>query len=109
MPVRDSTEWRHAILQKKVINLDGGGWGDHGHVLCAWDTCTNEGYESFKVRVRTHEEGQPEYVKVNDVWMPNWRYMNYVFCMERHKRYWLEAIKPGRSGMLPPGYRLSIL
>jgi hypothetical protein len=107
MPVRDSSEWRHAILQKKVINLDHAG---DRNIMCAWDTCTNDGYESFKVRVRTHAEGEPEFIQTKDGnYLPNFRYMNYVFCTERHKRYWLESIHPGRFGHLPKGYRLSIL
>jgi hypothetical protein len=107
MPVRDSTEWRHAIIQKKVINLDHDG---NRHVMCAWDTCERDGFEMYKVRVKTHN---PDFAEVtilpNGVVMPNERYMNYVFCSERHKQYWLASIRPGNNNNLPPGFRLAIV
>lgn len=94
MAVRDSTEWRHAIINKKVINLDHAG---DRHVMCAWDTCERDGLENHKVRVKTHQDGYEV------------RFMNYVFCSERHKQYWLASIRPGNNNNLPPGHRLSIL
>jgi hypothetical protein len=91
MPVRGTTAWRHAIIQKKVINLDHGG---SKHVMCAWDTCEKDGYENNKVVVH---EGVA----------PNIRDITYVFCTERHKAYWLNSVRDVNN--LPPGYRRSIL
>lgn len=68
--------------------------------MCAWDTCERNGIASISVRVRTHKEGVGPW----DI-----RYMHYVFCSERHKAYWLNAVQPGGSGHLPPGMKLSIL
>jgi hypothetical protein len=93
VPTRDTTRWRHAVLNRKVINRDRGGT----HVMCAWDTCEKDGYENNKVRVNTAAKGQEA------------RYMNYVFCSERHKQYWLNNCRPGSRNNLPPGYRQSIL
>jgi uncharacterized protein involved in tellurium resistance len=89
MPVRGTT---HAIIQKKVINLDHDG---DRHVMCAWDTCTNDGYEINKVRVNTAAPGHdPVYVQ-------------YVFCTERHKQYWINSTKS--YGDLPSGYKRGIV
>lgn len=96
MPVRDSSEWRHGIVQKKVINHDS---GDGRKIICAWDTCENDGYEMYHIRVRTHDE---TYAKADP---RNERFMHYVFCSERHKQYWLAAIRPGNNNNLPPGLR----
>ena len=91
MPVRETTQWRHAILQKKVINLDHGG---AKHVMCAWDTCEKDGYENNKVVVHEGVHG-------------NVRDITFVFCSERHRQYWLNSVRDRDN--LPPGYRGSIL
>jgi len=102
MPLRGTTEWMHARHQKRVINRDQGGdgtvtsSGTH-YVICAWSDCDKDGYENFKVRVKTHSDGAEE------------RYMNYVFCSERCKQYWLNDVRPGGGRNLPPGYRRTIL
>ncbi len=96
MPVRGSSQWRHAVVEKKVINLDGGGWSGNGHVMCAWDTCERDGLEIHKViKYLGKERGE--------------RTMSYVFCTERHRQYWLASIRPGNNNNLPPGYKRSIL
>lgn len=93
MPVRGSSQWRHAILQKKVINLDHAG---NRNVMCAWDTCEHDGYESFKVvKHLSVERGE--------------RTMSYVFCTERHKQYWLASMRPGNNNNLPSGFKGTIL
>jgi hypothetical protein len=103
MPVRDTTAWRHAIIQKKVINHDRGGT----HVMCAWDTCENDGYEMHRVRVQTHADNVEEFTMTPNGPMPNLRYMNYVFCSERHKMYFVNSIRDMNN--LPAGYKRSIL
>jgi hypothetical protein len=94
------TSWQqHAIVQRQVINLDK---HDPGPVMCAWDDCEKPGYELYKIRIR---EGQ--------------KHVNFVFCTERHKQYWLNASgshakesaerHAGRiHGMLPAGYLRSL-
>ena len=91
MPVRGTTIWRHAIIQRKVINHDRGGT----YVMCAWDTCEHDGYETNKVRVNTAAPGHDPV------------YITYVFCTDRHKQYWINSIRDLNN--LPPGYRSSIL
>lgn len=93
MTVRGTTAHRHAVIQKKVINRDS---GDGRHIICAWDTCELDGYELYKIRVNTAEDGYEV------------RYMHYVFCSERHKQYWLANCRPGSNNNLPPGYKRSI-
>lgn len=84
--------WEHAIIQKKVINLDHGG---SKHVMCAWDDCTNDGYELYKVVVNDAAPGYPDQL------------IRYVFCKESHKMMWVHSHR--RYGHLPPGYRCSTL
>jgi hypothetical protein len=76
MPVRDSTEWRHAIIQKKVFNFDA--W-DPRAIICAWSDCEKPGYEMHKVV--SHQGVQR-----------GERTMNYVFCSDAHKRYWVDEL-----------------
>lgn len=93
MPIRGTSAWRHAIIQKKVINHDRGGT----YVICAWDTCEKTGYENNKVVVHEGKSGQ----EAKDI--------TYVFCTERHKYYWLASIRPGNNNNLPAGRRSGIL
>lgn len=92
MPVRGTTRWAHAIVQKKVINFDHGG---AKHVMCAWDTCEKDGFENNKVVEHQASDGSNS----NDI--------TFVFCSERHKQYFLHSTR--RAGNLPPGYRRSMV
>lgn len=89
MPVRGTTAHHHAIIQKKIINRDEGGdghvtsSGTH-YVMCAWSYCENDAFELFKVRVNNARPGQEE------------RVMNYAFCSEKCKQYWLEELRRAR-------------
>jgi hypothetical protein len=87
MPVRGTTEWRHAIVEKKVINLDHGG---AKHVMCAWDDCENDGYEMYQVRINYGKAATPHVVK-------------HVFCSERHRQYFINSTRS--YGNLPAGMR----
>lgn len=78
MPVRGTTEYRHAIIQKKVINLDHGG---NRNVMCAWSYCEKDGYEMYKVRVRDSAIGAPL------------KYLYYVFCSQTCKDHWLDELR----------------
>jgi hypothetical protein len=91
MAVRGSTAWRHAILEKKVINHDRGGT----YVLCAWDTCERPGLECNKVVENDAAPGRER------------REINYVFCSERHRQYFIHSTV--RANDLPSGYKRSIV
>lgn len=84
MPVRGTTEWRHAIIQKKVINLDHGG---NKKVMCAWSYCENDGYEMYKVVTNDGAPGQQT------------KTITYVFCSERCKGHWLDELIKMRHRM----------
>lgn len=86
MPMRE-----HAILEKKVINLDHAG---DRHVMCAWDTCERDGVESNKCRVNYGTAETPHIV-------------DHVFCSERHRQFWINSTKS--YGNLPPGFRRSFI
>jgi hypothetical protein len=87
MPVRDSTAWRTAIHERKVINHDRGGT----HVMCSWDTCERDGFENYKVRTNEAAPGREP------------KYITYIFCSEQHKQYWINNIRPGSNNNLPAG------
>jgi hypothetical protein len=103
MPARDTSAWRHAIVEKKVINLDHAG---DRHVMCAWDVCEKDGYENYKFVEETGNvaAGWPS------------RPLTYVFCSEKHRQYWLQSYRQAKAGhskefmhgMLPKGYRNAI-
>jgi hypothetical protein len=97
MPVRGTTAWQHAIIQKKIINNDRGGT----YVMCAWLDCENDACSVFQVRERTH---------ANAYESTDARYVIYAFCSEKCKQYWLEAtFNPGSHQNLPKGFKGSIL
>jgi hypothetical protein len=77
MPVRGTTEWRHAIIQKKVINLDHDG---NRNIMCAWSYCEKDGYEMYKIRVRDSAPGE------------SLKYINYVFCSQDCKEHWIDEL-----------------
>lgn len=83
--------WRHAKIEKVVINLDHGG---SRHVMCAWDDCERDGVDLHMVKINYGKADTPHIVK-------------HVFCSERHKVFWINSTS--RYGQLPPGYRRSII
>lgn len=82
---------QHAIIERKVINLDHAG---DRHVMCAWDDCERDGVELHKIVVNYGKADTPHKVA-------------HVFCSEKHKEYWKNSAKS--YGNLPPGYRLSCI
>ena len=86
MPVRGTTAWQHARIQKRIINLDEGGdgrvtsSGTH-YVLCAFAPCDKDGYELYKARENIAAAGNP----------PDYR--NYVFCSEKCKQAWVDEFR----------------
>lgn len=85
------SKWTHAIVEKKVINLDHDG---ARHVMCAWDDCERDGVDLHQVRLDYGADGTPHVVK-------------HVFCSERHKQYWINNVH--HYGNLPPGFRRSVI
>jgi hypothetical protein len=89
MPVRGTTAWRHAIVEKKIINRDEGGIGTvtssgTHYVICAWLDCSNDATTLYSARAKTHNEGYEE------------RNMIYCFCSERCKEHWLDDWRRNR-------------
>lgn len=104
-----TTYQEHARLQRKIINHDRGGT----KVVCAWDECDRDALTLHEVRNHEHAHSIPCDSSLA-------KHVIYAFCSERHKQYWLACSGPmardtenrnsGRiAGMLPPGYRSSIL
>jgi hypothetical protein len=92
MPVRGTTRWQHARIEKRIINRDEGGdgrvtsSGTH-YNICSWLDCENDSVTLYMVRVATHAEG---YTGINE------RYMNYAFCSENCKQHWLDDWRRNR-------------
>jgi len=85
MPVRGSSEWHHARVEKRVINRDEGGYGRSTssgthYVMCAYGACDKDGYEMYKARENTAARGYAP------------RYVNYVFCSEKCKQAWRDEL-----------------
>jgi hypothetical protein len=85
------SKWTHGIVDKKVINLDHGG---SRHVMCAWDDCERDGYETNKVIINYGKANTPHLVR-------------HVFCSERHRQFFINSVKA--YGNLPPGFRRSFI
>ena len=81
----------HAIIQKKVVNLDNAG---HTFITCEWADCFKPGYELHQVRINY---GTPGYSHI----------LRYVFCTERHKMLFVHSHR--RYGRLPPGWKMSVI
>jgi hypothetical protein len=90
MTVRDTTAWKHAIIQKKIINHDS---GVGRHIVCAWLDCEKEAYELYKVVTHIGSNGFED------------KTMTYAFCSEKCKQYWLHDSRGGGGNNLPSGYR----
>jgi hypothetical protein len=92
-PVRGTTAWKHAIIQKKIINRDEGGngrvtsSGTH-YVICAWSDCENDATTVYETRVHNHASHVPCDSR-------DGRHMTYAFCSERHKQMWLDEARRG--------------
>lgn len=85
------TRREHAIIEKRVINLDHDG---DRHICCGWDDCEKDGVDLHQIRINYGKDGFPYIVK-------------HVFCSERHRQYWINSVKA--YGRLPPGFRRSIV
>lgn len=84
---------RHAIIERKVINMDHAG---DRHIMCAWDDCENDGVELHKVKINYGKPGSP-------------RIVNHVFCSEGHKDFFKRSHIEGQYGKHSAGMRGTIL
>jgi len=77
------------------------GQAETNYIHCGWDDCEKHGFEMYKVKIHTEKPGYPE------------RIVNFVFCTERHRQYFIQSYNQGQAGMhpdymhgkLPPGFR----
>lgn len=56
-------------------------------IHCGWDDCEKHGYECYKVMQHTEKPGYPE------------RIVNFIFCSERHRQYFIQSSQQAASGM----------
>jgi hypothetical protein len=83
---------QHARIDKVAINLDHGG---SKHVMCAWDTCEADGFETNKVVINYGNAIETKLV-------------THLFCTERHRQYFIHGSREQAAyGRLPPGFRRS--
>lgn len=80
---------------KPVLSRDDGTW-----LLCCWDDCERQGYDTHRTRFHDHAHGLPcSHPDAKHVW--------YVFCSNRHRDYFLHSHRS--MGNLPPGSKLMLL
>ena len=126
MPVRDSTEWRHAQHSRKVVNLDS---GTGRKIVCAWGECDRDGYENEKIVQHEHlrawkVDGQvltgDRLCEAIDAGVVEGIHRRWAFCSERHLNIFKYGMGPqsvamaasngGHAyGSLPTGYHGSML
>lgn len=70
--------------------------GGDNFIRCAWFECDQDGFELYKSVFHEHARGLP----CDD---PRSEHVNFVFCSERHKQYYLHSHKD--LNMLPPGFK----
>lgn len=68
--------------------------GDVRFITCAWTECEKHGYELFKAVFHDHSTPCDH---------PAAKHVNYVFCSERHKQYWVNSHRS--MWQLPAGSR----
>lgn len=86
-------KWQHARIDKCVINMDQGGERSDGHIMCGWDECDKQGFDTNRVQVNDAASGYEP------------RIMKWVFCSEKHKQFFVYSTT--HYGQLPPGYKRS--
>jgi len=81
------------VMLQKVRSFSSGDW-----IKCVWCAMNGEdnpGYEMHKTVMHDHARDIP----CDD---PRSQHVNFVFCSERHRQYFLHSHKD--LGQLPPGY-----
>ena len=104
---------RHAIIEKRAINLDAGG----RPLVCCWDECDRPGTVIYR-HVSCLHDPRLSCARADVATMRNagrTAHLEYVFCTMRHRNYWVNAAgrnalesieRTGRAyGNLPAGLR----
>ena len=86
-----------AIHARKVLSASSGEW-----IPCVWCHMQGEsrpGYELYKSVFHEHARNLP-------CDHPLSQHINFVFCSERHRQFYLHSHRD--LGNLPPGYKTSL-
>ena len=81
-------------IAKKVYSHGSGLW-----IRCTWFECERDGFELYKTIFHEHARSVP-------CDAPLAEHVNFVFCSERHRQYFLNSHKS--MGNLPKGYAKSL-
>lgn len=81
-------------VAKKVLSSSSGLW-----IKCCWFECERDGYELYKAVFHEH-------AKELHCSHPMSEHVNFVFCSERCRQYYLHSHV--QMGQLPAGYKKSI-
>lgn len=81
-------------IAKKVYSHGSGLW-----IQCSWFECQKDGYELYKTIFHEHARSVPCNSSMAE-------HVNFVFCSERHKQYFLNSHLS--MGNLPKGYAKSL-
>lgn len=106
-----TTYQQHAIITKRVINLD---HGEGRPISCAWPECERQATSLYELVQCEHSPMIS--CSAVDQGVGGGRHYRYAFCRERCRAYFAAAMgrlahdtaarNRGRiSGNLPPGYR----
>ena len=79
---------------KGVFSFSSGEW-----IRCAWFECDQQGYELYKSVFHEHART----MRCDN---PLSQHVNFIFCSERHKQYYLHSHVD--MGNLPPGFKTSL-
>jgi hypothetical protein len=82
------------ILARKVLSRGTGGW-----IKCCWFECEKPGYELYKSVFHEHAR----YLPCDH---PMAEHVNFVFCSERCRQYYLYSHID--MGNLPAGFKTSL-
>lgn len=81
-------------IAKKVLSRGSGEW-----IRCAWFECERHGFELYKTIFHEHARTLPCDNPLSE-------HVNFVFCSERHRQYFVNSHRD--MGNLPKGYVKSL-
>lgn len=81
-------------VAKKILSASSGTW-----IQCNWFECEKPGYELYKTVLHEHAKNLPCDHMLSE-------HVNFVFCSERHRQYYLNS--PKAHGNLPKGFSKSL-
>lgn len=73
--------------------------GSQNWIRCAWFECEKQGYELYKAVFHEHARDLPCH-------HPRSEHVNFIFCSERHKQYYMHSHIS--MGNLPKGFVKSL-